>query len=530
MGSAEMKHILFDQYQRYNNVTKIINGIRQANQKFKILEVGANEHRNLEGFLPDDTITYLDIQLPDYLKDDPQYVLGDATAMEFKENEFDIVVALDVFEHIPGLKRNDFIDEIYRVASQCFILTAPFDSPKVIEAESRANAVYKGLFHKDFIWLEEHTMNGLPKSELVENYLQYRGIDYKMISHGAVDIWEKLMTIHFIAASNPGLAVYREEIDKFYNTHMFEEDYVHESYRKIFMGHKNKNIIWGLPERENEKIPQFVMDKFNELEQTFYKMLIALPKKEVQLQESVFPIDRIQIYIDSGNGFNEVESLVVEINEKLTLSHASFDLSDYETIHAIRIDPSDYKGMYKLDNIMIKDKNDCYVFNYRTDGNYLFFYNDFYLFSEDDPSIVLEFDTKLSLKTLRFDVQRALEDSDFIINEIGKIILENNKVTEQLKIKENAALIEQDKYKILLDTNILLNDQIDKEKADIRILEEKNDIIYEQNRILQEENIALKEQNLSIESERQLAITKLENIYNSKVWKLTTMIKRVLGK
>lgn len=95
-----MIDILFDQYQRYNNVANLINNLREAGQTFSILEVGANEHQNLEKFLPEDHITYLDIQLPDNLKDNPKYLLGDATSMEFPDNKYNIVVALDVFEHI----------------------------------------------------------------------------------------------------------------------------------------------------------------------------------------------------------------------------------------------------------------------------------------------------------------------------------------------------------------------------------------------------------------------------------------------
>lgn len=112
-----MIDILFDQFQRYNNVANIINNLREAGQIFNILEVGANEHQNLEKFLPEDHITYLDIQLPDNLKDNPKYLLGDATSMQFPNNKYNIVVALDVFEHIFPEDREKFIKEIYRVSS-----------------------------------------------------------------------------------------------------------------------------------------------------------------------------------------------------------------------------------------------------------------------------------------------------------------------------------------------------------------------------------------------------------------------------
>lgn len=63
--------VSFDQYQRYKNAQLIINSARKKDEIFKILEVGANEHRNLEKFLPLDSIVYLDISLPAELLEDP---------------------------------------------------------------------------------------------------------------------------------------------------------------------------------------------------------------------------------------------------------------------------------------------------------------------------------------------------------------------------------------------------------------------------------------------------------------------------
>ena len=107
--------IPFDQYQRYKNTQKIIDSVRRDGERFKILEVGANEHRNLEHFLPDDDIKYLDIKLSDECINSPQYILGDATDMQFDDNYFDIIVALDVYEHIPPERRENFLSEINRV-------------------------------------------------------------------------------------------------------------------------------------------------------------------------------------------------------------------------------------------------------------------------------------------------------------------------------------------------------------------------------------------------------------------------------
>lgn len=335
-----MIDILFDQFQRYNNVTNVINTLRKSGQVFKILEVGANEHQNLEGFLPDDQITYLDILLPENLKNNPKYILGDATSMDFPENYYDIVVALDVFEHIADEDRIKFISELYRVSSDFFVITAPFHSTKVYEAEKRVNALYKSIFNKDFIWLEEHMTNGLPDLDKLTKYLNSKEMEFKIISHGDIDIWERMMAIHFITAQNPKLTVYRKEIDRFYNQHIFEFDYTNDSYRKICIVAKGCSLS-KLAKADSEEMQctdkDRIMNKLAALERTFYNL--ASLSTETVIDKS--KADFIQVFWDNGEGFNEMNST----REKVVSDTCHFEkVIDLGGLKSIRIDPSDFRG------------------------------------------------------------------------------------------------------------------------------------------------------------------------------------------
>ncbi|MBE2940084.1 glycosyltransferase [Anoxybacillus flavithermus] len=233
-----MEKIPFDQYQRYKHVAEIINLVREK-EKYCILEVGANEHRNLEHFLPNDQITYLDIEVPKHLKDESNYIQADATDMPLKDKTFDFVIALDVFEHISNTKREKFITEIKRVAREGFIIAAPFNTEGVEEAEIRLNEYHKALYGENFRWLEEHRQNSLPQFNDTLKILRENSINFIEFEHGSLFLWEKLMRLHFLVASSNKLKNYRFVIDEFYNKYIYERDYSVPCYRKFIVSLKS---------------------------------------------------------------------------------------------------------------------------------------------------------------------------------------------------------------------------------------------------------------------------------------------------
>ena len=102
--------VTFDQYQRYKTISVIAEKIKanEKIEKLKILEVGANAQKNLGKFLEDE-IFYTDISMPEGFENDENFFVADATNLvEVKNDEYDIVVASDVFEHIPSDLREKF--------------------------------------------------------------------------------------------------------------------------------------------------------------------------------------------------------------------------------------------------------------------------------------------------------------------------------------------------------------------------------------------------------------------------------------
>lgn len=267
-----MINILFDQYQRYKKTEEIINQLRSNEQKFNILEVGANEHRNLEKFLQNDSITYLDIQLDEALKGDPQFILGDATEMTFEDNSYDLIVALDVFEHIPVERRKKFINELTRVSKIGFILMGPFNTDGVEEAEKNVNEFFKGLMGYDHPWLKEHIENGLPNWDEILEYLTDQGIQYTTLKQGKLSLWENLMRYHFLTVYNGKLLNEIDTINSYYNEYVYPIDVSEQAYRRIIIG--SKKSINGLDKiNKDVNVGCNELMKLNEVEARFYKKL-----------------------------------------------------------------------------------------------------------------------------------------------------------------------------------------------------------------------------------------------------------------
>ncbi len=289
-GDNSIYNIPFDQYQRYKTTSLIINDLRDDNETFKILEIGANEHKNLERFLPNDIIYYLDIQLSNELKSDIQYILADATNMpEIESDSFDIVIALDVFEHIPRELREKFLLELNRVAKKTVILAGPFSEKGVNEAEVRVNEYFKIKFGTDYIWLEEHIKNGLPS---LSETMQILNLNFKgkisHFRHGSLPIWEELIRLHFEVADSLCLQKYRQNIDNFYNKTIFYSDIDKKCYRDFIICSSDKFDYKKYFKKKDDNLEELKI--LNSLIDSTYRLsneqrYLNIQNKDQQIQE-----------------------------------------------------------------------------------------------------------------------------------------------------------------------------------------------------------------------------------------------------
>jgi len=311
----------FDQFQRYKHASELIEVVRENNNVYSILEVGANEHKNLERFLPNDKITYLDIIVPDKLKGDPTYIQGDATEMPLNNEQFDFIIALDVFEHIPQTKRISFLNELRRVSRFGFILGAPFNTEGVTESEHRASTYFKTLYGYEYPWLEEHFINKLPEKNEVSDYFTSKDWNHINFSHGSLEIWEKMTKLHFLAAGREALYDFRFTIDEYYNNYIYSSDYNGPCYRNFFF------VVNAEKTEMLEKVDKLINQRNkSEIDQSRINELNNLERDLNNL--SNFQLFNTELHYKN----NELERAEQEIKEnRLQLKEMSLELQKKDT-------------------------------------------------------------------------------------------------------------------------------------------------------------------------------------------------------
>lgn len=226
--------IPFDQYQRYGVAARAIEALRSNGEPLNILEVGANTHKLLGRLLPNDRIVYLDREVPLEMQGQADIIVGDATELTLADASFDVVVALDVFEHIPAELRDAFLHHTSRVARLLTIIGAPFDASDVTRSEREASDYWDSLFDYHYRWLEEHAENGLPNLNNTLQTVASMGYHHHVLSHGEIGLWTALLKGHFakeyVASLRPIVALF----DKYYQNHLFAIDFSkNECYRQF---------------------------------------------------------------------------------------------------------------------------------------------------------------------------------------------------------------------------------------------------------------------------------------------------------
>src|SRR3989304_5406981 len=143
---AEVYSLPFDQFQRYFDLNRCLEALKQKAKvkSLNLLDVGGYPGLIFD-FLTNDNVTVLDVKP----LDKPNYVRGDACSMPFKDGSFNVVTALDVFEHIVAEKI------VFEFAT------------KVLGEDFASN-------HP----LKEHLDNGLPRASFLAEKIKEKGHEF----------------------------------------------------------------------------------------------------------------------------------------------------------------------------------------------------------------------------------------------------------------------------------------------------------------------------------------------------------------
>lgn len=484
-----MIDIAFDQYQRYKTTEIIVNALKEYHKlkSIKIIEVGANEHKNLEKFLDKDDIYYLDINIPKNLENDSRYILGDATNLvNIRDNEYDMVVALDVYEHIPDDKREDFLKELDRVSKYGVMICAPFNYKHVEDAEVRANEYFKSLTGENFIWLKEHIDEKLPSIDKTNDII--RNMNRKLINfeHGDIYLWEKLIKCHFFSAEFRETTGYRTLIDKFYNTNIFLNDVGNKNYRTFIVYSVDELCINFVDDILNShfikgydlKDLNLLNELTRELDHIGYTNRINNINRNQLLDE---PQYELVYYIKdeiTGN-YTEENSIKKTIDSKRVIDRVQ--ILEMQKFDEIRIDPISSNCIISNLNIYTVKDNSRIDLNIKYTNCDIKF-EDIYFFGTNDPQIYVDINNiEVDSLFLSYDL---IDYDDKSINDMVSILIKHklriDKITKKIEntTREveilNKKIVGKDDRIELLNQSVLNKDQeIDLLKQSLLCVEEK---------------------------------------------------------
>jgi len=170
-----------------------------------LLDAGSGS-RGVAPWLPDWHVTALDSHFDDYgAAEGPQSgvaqraVVGDIREMPFGDDEFDVVLALDVMEHLAAQDRERALGELARVARRRLIVACPAGA-EALEADRRL----AGSLPRPPGWLAEHLENGFPEPADLVAPLEAHG-PVRLLANESVASHERLVRAELSPVTALGL-------------------------------------------------------------------------------------------------------------------------------------------------------------------------------------------------------------------------------------------------------------------------------------------------------------------------------------
>jgi len=248
---VDLLDLPFDHFERHALTKAIVDHVRElsGSAALRILDVGGAA-ASLGRFLPDDNVIALDLDGAA----GASFVRGAGTDLPFRDSSFELVTCHDTLEHVPPGARQQFVNEMMRVASRLVVVSGPFCDPLVEAAEELViNVARKTLGSScDTVkFLNEHAYYGLPSMDTLLEWFKSRGFATISVASGALDQWLVKMVMKHHLSALADFHVQAHEFDRWCNSRYRP---IHEegpTYRHVIVGSKggDAQILRALAKR-----------------------------------------------------------------------------------------------------------------------------------------------------------------------------------------------------------------------------------------------------------------------------------------
>lgn len=170
----------------YNYIKKL------GGNNCSICEVGSGNF-GMGRFIKRVPFTGVDVNFSDYSKDIKPFpknmtpIESDVTKkLPFPKNCYNLVVSMDVFEHLPKKKRKHYLEELLRISKGVVIVGFPCGR-KSLESDLKQRKFIRFFKRNVPMWLEEHVTGEYPCENELDNVLIKQRLEY--ISFGNESIF-----------------------------------------------------------------------------------------------------------------------------------------------------------------------------------------------------------------------------------------------------------------------------------------------------------------------------------------------------
>ena len=131
-------------------------------------------------------------------------IQGSAAALPIEDECFDVVLRLEMLEHIPRAERSQSISEMYRVLVPGGRIVLTFPSGEDARTLDRwLNESYRAKFGEDHPWLIEHLREGVPDPADVQQELEALGASVRLSHHFSVPAFVLVQGLYSVLWGGP---------------------------------------------------------------------------------------------------------------------------------------------------------------------------------------------------------------------------------------------------------------------------------------------------------------------------------------
>jgi hypothetical protein len=228
-------------FQRYDQCRAVVACLGET--PTRVLDVGgvlggAGGHlATTNDFVPEAAVVTTDVRGSDH----PDHVRVPGGELPFADASFDLVVSMDVLEHVPAAERLAFHRELARVARRWVLLAAPFATAGVRDADALLYALIEARHRYQHRFLSEHLAHGHPDLDATVAWWRATGASVVVVPNGYLPYWSLMQALN-LRLAEPAMGDRYTRGQALYNTSV--HDGREPAYRHLLVIDRSGATDW----------------------------------------------------------------------------------------------------------------------------------------------------------------------------------------------------------------------------------------------------------------------------------------------